>query len=246
MVSTALRGNILLVAFGSLWAFGLGAGQAEAQWGMGGMGFGFYGGGLVPQIPQPVTFLNQVALSEMSHVRGPTQNNVYAGNPNSYINHLRDNGFVDQYSAYRRQPSYYPAPPAQAQRLTPTAMTVARSKPVVPLASFYDAQNQLVWPSDAPTADSLKDKRATTDQATRAVLDETRKNGVASVAAVTEARQKLLDYGRPALHYVRTHETPRLADTFHVFLLELYDSLAQAVYPTGTATAGTPASAPSS
>ena len=46
---------------------------------------------------------------------------------------------------------------------------------------------------------------------------------------MTEARQKLLDYGRPALKYVRTHETPRVADSFHGFLLMLYDSLAQAV-----------------
>jgi hypothetical protein len=45
---------------------------------------------------------------------------------------------------------------------------------------------------------------------------------------VAEARQKLLDYGRPALHYVKAHETPRVADSFHGFLLSLYDSLAQA------------------
>ena len=121
-------------------------------------------------------------------------------------------------------------------------MTVARSKPVVPLSSFYNAQNQLAWPGDAPTTDNLKEKSTIVDQASLAVLDEAKKNGVASVAAVTEARQKLLDYGRPALHYVRAHETARLADTFHVFLLELYDSLAQAATPSGTATAGTPAS----
>jgi hypothetical protein len=241
-MSTAKRGNVLLTVLAAAGAFGFHAGRAEAQWGMG-FGGGMYGFGGFSNVPQPVTFLNSVALSQMNHVRGPRGTNPYAGNPNSYFNHVRDNGFVDQYSPYRREPSYSQSPsPAQARRMTPTAMTVAHSKPVVPLASFYNAQNQLVWPGDAPTTDSLKEKRTIVDQASLAVLDEAKKNGVASVAAVTEARQKLLDYGRPALHYVRSHETARLADTFHVFLLELYDSLAQAATPSGTATAGTPAS----
>ena len=77
----------------------------------------------------------------------------------------------------------------------------------------------------------LKEKRTTFDQASQVVLDETKKNGVASLAAVTDARQKLVDYGKPALQYVRAHETPRLADTYHLFLLSLYESLAQAANP---------------
>jgi len=235
MMSTAKRGNVLLGAFVVVLASGFGAGRAEAQWGMGFGGFG-WGLGFGGAVQQPGNYLNQVALSQMSHVRGPVQNNPYAGNPNAYFNHVRDNGFVDQYSVSRQPPSYSrPPSPPQGQRLTPTAMTVARSKPVVPLASFYNPQGQLVWPGDAPIADSLKEKRAIVDQASQAVRDETRKNGVASIAAVTEARQKLLDYGRPALQYVRTHDTARIADTFHAFLLELYDSLAQAANPPETA-----------
>jgi hypothetical protein len=185
----------------------------------------------------------------MNHVRGPTQNNVYAGNPNSYINHVRDNGFVDQYNAYRRQPSYYGyGSPARAQvrNTTPTAMSTPQARPLVPLASFFNAQNQLGWSADAPTADTLKEKRSITDQATRVVLDEVKKNGVASLASVTEARQKLLDYGRPALQYVRTHETARVADSFHGFLLMLYDSLAQAANPPAAAAAAGTAGAPPS
>jgi hypothetical protein len=130
--------------------------------------------------------------------------------------------------------------------MTPTAMTIARSKPAVPLASFFNPQDQLVWPADAPRAEDLDQKRATFDQAARAVLDEIRKNDVAAVATVTEARQKLLDYGRPALQSLRTHETARVADSFHVFLLELYGSLAQAAYPREMAAAGIPASGRSS
>ena len=147
--------------------------------GWGGFGFGFGGA-----VQQPGTYLNQVAISQMAHVRGPTQNNVYAGNPNSYINHVRDNGFVDMYSVYRRQPNYYGSygypSAAQGRNMTQTAMSTPRSKPLVPLASFFNAQGQLVWPADAPTADTLKEKRRPFDQAAQAVLDEVKKNGVAS------------------------------------------------------------------
>jgi hypothetical protein len=245
-LGTAIAAAVVVSAFG--------AGRAEAQFGFGlGGGFGYFGG-FGGAVPQPVDFVNSVALARMSHVQRPpgatpgsTGATPYAGNPNAYFNHVRDNGFVDSYNPYRREPSYT-RPPAsvQGQRTTPTAMTVARSKPAVPLVSFFNPQDQLVWPADAPTADALQQKRATFDQAARAVLDELRKNDVAAVATVSEARQKLLDYGRPALQDVRTHETPRVADSFHVFLLELYDSLAQAASPRGMAAAPPPASGRSS
>jgi hypothetical protein len=105
----------------------------------------------------------------------------------------------------------------------------------VPLASFFDKENQFVWPGDSPTDGDLKAKRSTFDEASQAVLTETKKNGVASIASVTVARQKLIDYGQPALKFVRTHATPRIADLFHVFLLSVYESLAQAVNPTSAA-----------
>jgi hypothetical protein len=241
MTGTTRRGFVLLATGIAAAALDIGAGRAQAQWGMGGMGFGFFGGNLVPNIQQPGNFVNEVALAQMNHVRGPIQNNVYAGNPNSYINHIRDNGFVDQYSPYRREPSYYAHAVSSAarQRPTPTAMTVAQARPIVPLASFFNAANQLVWPADAPMADGLQEKREASDRTCRAVLDEVKNKSVASIATVSEARQKLLDYGRPALRYVRAHETPRVADSFHGFLLELYDALAQAADPS-TATAGAP------
>ena len=44
------------------------------------------------------------------------------------------------------------------------------------------------------------------------------------------ARNCSITAGR-ALQYVRAHETPRVADTFHLFLLSLYESLAQAANP---------------
>jgi hypothetical protein len=234
MISTAKRGSVLLTAVLAVVASGFGAGRAEAQWGggFGGMGIGFYGGGLIPYVQQPGNYLNQVALAQMNHVRGPMQNNVYTSTPNSYVYHIRDNDFVDRYYPDRREPAYYGyrARP-RVQRATPTAMNVAPSRPLVPLTSFFNDKGQFVWPADSPMAGDLKDKREAFDKTCRAVLDEVKKNGVAAIASVTEARQKLLEYGRPALQSVKAHDTPRVADSFHGFLLMLYDSLAEATNP---------------
>src|SRR5437588_152801 len=62
-----------------------------------------------------------------------------------------------------------------------------------------------------------------------------RRDAAASLTTVTDARQKLLGYGQPALKAIRTQATPRIADTFHLFLLSLYESLAQAATPPGSA-----------
>jgi hypothetical protein len=248
MMSTPKPGKVLLTAFVTVLASGLTAGRAQAQWGFGGMGVGFFGGNLIPYVQQPGNYLNQVAIAQMAHVKGPpgsnpytSGSNPYAGSSNAYFNHVRDNGFVDQYNVYARQPAYYrSAAPARNRGTAPVAMTVAQARPFVPLTSFFNAKVELVWPADAPTADSLKEKRDAVDRAVKVVLDEVKQNGVASVASVTEARQILLDYGRPALKYVRTHDTARIADSFHGFLLELYDALAQAANPpVATAAAGT-------
>ncbi len=198
------------------------------------MGWGFGG---FSQVPKPETFLYSKALVDAGRDTHIPSRDVYANNPNSYINHLRDNGFVERYPVARREPARYDYAPRPTPPTTPTAMTVAPQMPVLPLASFFNDQNRLVWPGDAPTAGELIEKRTIFDHAGEAVLAETRKNGVASMATVTEARQKLLDYGRPGLQYVRAHDTPRIADTYHMFLLSLYESLAQAVNPPAPATA---------
>lgn len=226
MISIAKRGHVLLIATIASAATGLGGGQARAQWG-GGMGIGFYGGNLIPYVQQPGNFLNQVALSQMNHVRGPIQNNVYAGNPNSYFNRVRDNGFVDRYYPDRGEPAYYGSSVRRPRRVEATP-TAAPARPKIALTSFFNDESQLIWPSDAPLTGELKAKREAFDTACQVALDELKKNGVASIASVTEARQKLLEYGRPALTLLKQKDTARVADGFHVFLLSLYDSLAQA------------------
>jgi hypothetical protein len=217
----------------------LGAAPAHAQWGMG-WGWGW---GLFKPAPDPTNYIYQNALVAAARgYQGPTRT-PYANDPNAYFNHVRDNGFVERYNVARREPSYYRYVPTTA--VAPNPAPAAPEKPALPLASFYAAQGNLAWPADAPTAGDLKEKRDAFEQASSVALDEVKKSRVASMAAVTDARQKLVDYGRPALAYVRAHETPRLADTFHLFLLSLYESLAQAANPTQTAGAAAPPTAPS-
>jgi hypothetical protein len=216
----------------------------QAQWGMGMGGFGWgWGFGGFSQVPKPESYLYQKSLVDAGRAIPTPSRDVYANNPNSYINHLRDNGFVEHYSAARREPSYYRT--GSAPRTSPTALRVAQQTLVLPLDSFYGRDGKIEWPGDAPTAGDLSERRAAFETECHTVLDELKKNSVASIATVTEARQKLLDYGRPALHYLRVHETSRVADSFHLFLLSLYESLAQAVNPTVT-TGTAPQVAPSS
>ena len=84
---------------------------------------------------------------------------------------------------------------------------------------------------DSPVGGELKEKRDVSDQASVAVLEETRRQALASLSSATYARKTLLIYGQPALEQIRASATPAIADTFHMFLLSLYDSLAQAAAP---------------
>jgi hypothetical protein len=215
-------------------------GQANAQFGGGGMG-GFGWGFGFNQVPSPTNFINNATIARMGHVHfGPQQNSPYAGNPNAYFNHAMDNGFVDRYRADRREPSYYGTPSSSSrvpqESPSPAAPAAARPQPNLPLASFYKADGQIEWPTEAPAGEGLKQKRDEFDKLSKNVLAELKTSGVASIASVSEARQKLLDYGRPALHYAKEHETPRVVDTFHLFLMSLYESLAQATNPVAVAT----------
>ena len=75
---------------------GLRSNEARGQWG----GFGGFN-----YVSQPTDFLNQRSLMNSAHASGPVSNNVYAGNPNAYVNHVRDNGFIPTYDVVRRVPT---------------------------------------------------------------------------------------------------------------------------------------------
>jgi hypothetical protein len=216
--------------------------SAQAQWGWGWGGFGGFN-----YTSSPTDYLNQWSLSNASRAGPPASRSPYAGNPNAYFNRVRDNGFVPHFDVRRRQPPMARPEPTPSLGDRPSEPTgpqssppAARPKPVIPLSSFFDASRKLVWPSEAPVTGNLKEKRDISDRATLAVLEEAMQHGVALIATVTDARQKLLNYGRPALQEVRASATPRVADTFHLFLLSLYESLAQATSPLETTSASPP------
>jgi hypothetical protein len=197
------------------------------------------------EVPSPTSFLNQHALAAAARgPQGPSRT-PYAGNPNAYFNRIRDNGFVSHYDARRRgAPTYRPESSASLGNASraqpqPTAATAAEN-PVMPLGSFFDAARKFVWPSDSPSTGDLSAKRDASDLAILAVLEETKQQSAASITSVANARQKLLDYGRPALQEIRAQATPPIADGFHRFLLAVYDSLAQAASPPEAASGASP------
>jgi hypothetical protein len=217
----------------------LGLGSSQAQ---GFYGYGFGLGGF-NYVPSPTDIVNAHSLSGARAARPPS-NNVYAGNPNSYLNRVRDNGFVPSYDVTRRVPPanrpdtrVSPGERPPVQQAPPTASPPP--KPVLPLPSFFNDARILVWPSDAPVGGELQQKRDVSDESSRVVLGEFQAQGYATIGSVTDSRLKLVAYGQPALQYMRTNSTPRLADAFHMFMLALYESLGQAGVPPGTPSAGT-------
>jgi hypothetical protein len=211
-------------------------GAAVAQYYGMGMGMGM-GWGMMPVGPSPSTqLLNDHALIRSGARTSTRSHNAYAGNPNAYFNRIRDDGFVSHRDVRRRRPpSYQPAQTAPlgnaGQGGTTPQPAAATAAAVESLANFFDASSVLVWPSDAPADPALKEKREVSDRASLAVLEEKKRQGTASITIVADAREKLLDYGRPALRQIREASTPPIADAFHRFLLSLYDSLEAASVP---------------
>ena len=199
-------------------------------------GFGVFG-----QVPSPTRFINDHALVRAGAPQRLPSRNVYANNPNSFHNRIRDNGFSSHYGAdSRRSPGYEvdrrrerslsqtrnnaPVPPAAAP-------AEPEPRPVYPIGTFFNAARLLVWPAEAPATEELTPKRNIADQASLVVLEMVEKHRSAPITTVTYARQSLLEYGQPALRLIRQVSTPRIAEGFHVFLLSLYDSLAAAANP---------------
>ncbi len=221
-------------------ALEIGTSQARADFGW---GFGSFN-----YVPQPGDYLNQHSFIRAANApRGPMSNNVYSNNPNAYFNRIRDNGFVPRSDIQSRM-----SPGLVTERRTPPSMSqtsanppapapAAVARPVVLIGSFFNAARVLVWPGDAPVGDGLQAKRDISDQACLAVSDMVDKHKSAPITMVTETRQKLLNYGQPALEVLRSRTTPRVSEAFHLFLLSLYEALAQAANPIDAGAGSKPA-----
>jgi hypothetical protein len=208
-------------------ALEIGKNQASAQ-----IGFGFE---IFRPVPSPTQFVNDHALVRAGAGRKEPSRNVYANNSNSFVNRIRDNGFSSHYSARsHRSPGYEVERKAAPSRSQVSSQPAPETnvRPTYPISSFFNAARQIVWPNESPATEELKPKRDISDQASLTVLELVEKHRSAPITTVTDARQKLLDYGQPALRVARSASTPRLADSFHMFLLSLYDSLGAAANPT--------------
>jgi len=203
-------------------------GRAEAQWGM---GYGGFWG--VDTGQQTIAGINDRALIAGQAAfanRGNIMPSV--GGPNSYLNSIRDPNFVDKVGISTRRGVQSQAVLASAPtRVAPAPVPAPAAKPVISLAGFFSRANKLIWPADAPLSGGLDAKRSASDAASLKVYEEMKASGVASVGSVAEARHLLIGYGQPALQYLRDYSTPKVADSFHLFLLSLYEALAQAGNP---------------
>lgn len=211
------------------------SGRAQAQWGWG-WGWGTFG-----FQPSPATtFVNERALIHAQNIQRPP--NLRA--PQSTTRDRgRDPEFFERYDietrreledrVARRPSRSQPGPSRSSSDASPAppAARPTQAVPSPPLGSFFSPSDELVWPADAPVGGDLGAKRATADRASLAVLREQRAQGRAQLTTVTTARDALLDYGRPALQFVRAHATAHITDSFHRFLLALYETLAQAADP---------------
>ncbi len=222
---------VLLVAAGLI---GVGPTDARAI----GYDMGFFGG--FNPVPSPTSFINDLALIRAG--QGSTAPTLRINNhPDSAANRRQSDGFSSHYGLESRRPPAFEIDRRRSRGFNPTAnrqpepavpaVAAAPTRSVFPLASFFDASRKLVWPSESPVADELGMKRDVSDQASLTVLEKVERYRAAPITATTDARQKLITYGQPALQVIRGSSTPSIAENFHTFLLSLYDSLGQAANP---------------
>ena len=234
----------LLAAIAAASSPWLSGGRAEAQYGDFGYGFGWGGG-----------FYNQNANSDVNYLNQRSQINAEAAAANrpqaltAPWHESRDESIYDKYDLATREAMINRIARDPARELgtaDPSGVLPRSSRPNSPapssssttappplptgvhLANYFNKDHQLLWPSVSPISGDFGKKQATADLAVLAVLNEYDLKGLANVSTVVDARQKLLDYGRPALQEVRERSTPALADSFHVFLLSLYGNLGNA------------------
>jgi hypothetical protein len=212
---------------------------AEAQYGM---GWGWGGMGMGGQIGNMAIMnnINDRSASAANYAYSIRQNipgsgNVYANNPRAFVNNLRDTSYTPRFDAVTRRRVESQGARGATLTLASTGAGSTRPQPTspaapaaLPLSAFFSAAGMLVWPSEAPTDGPLGSQRVAADSAAVAVLKEVRAQGFAPVAMVNDARERLVDYGRPALEYLGKNSTPAVFDAFHRFMLGLYDALGAA------------------
>lgn len=216
------------------------SGRADAQFGFGGWGYGAF---LHPYTPPSVSTLNRVAVTRAG-MDQEALNRTSLSTPDRFGYRQEQVAMQTRYDIQsmrgidvdrRHRGTPIPGTRATASDVAnaaepvnaPAAGQPSVQRPVLDLSSFVNSDDQVVWPADAPISGDLVNQRDRADSAIKEVVEEEQAMGFARVSSVAGARQALLDYGQPALQFVRENSTARVADTFHLFLLSLYDALAQ-------------------
>ena len=106
-------------------ALDFGKSQAAAQWGM--------GFGLFSTVPSPTQFINDHALTRAAAGQKLPSRNVYANNPNSYINRIRDNGFSSHSGIDSRRSPGFEVDRRRARSLSQTSNSTPQPAPVAPV-----------------------------------------------------------------------------------------------------------------
>ncbi|WZO99930.1 hypothetical protein EP7_001548 [Isosphaeraceae bacterium EP7] len=198
----------------------------------------------------PGDFLNDRALQNAATARtaqqGGGSGGVQLNSGNMYWNNLRDPAFVERYGAADRAPlsrrttTPLNRAPAVAAAATPAARPAAAQPstaatsimaPAIVLDAYFDSMGRFRWPADAEIAEDLASKRQRAEAEVVAALREWQASRVTRLQTATTARQALLEFGQPTLQRLRETTSSQVAETFHVFLLGLYNGLEQATIP---------------
>jgi hypothetical protein len=144
-------------------------------------------------------------------------------NPNAYWNKLREpapSSNMNPRSDLRQGGRGIDS--ATNRRTLPSSTVKQTSKQR--FQGFFGSEGRLVWPAQAPLEGDLSGKRASVDSSMAVLKTETAGSSPIQVASIINGRNELLAYGQPALAYLRENR-PSQADSFHAWLLDLYNTL---------------------
>jgi hypothetical protein len=78
----------------------------------------------------------------------------------------------------------------------------------LPMSQVIAPDGKVLWPSAAPVNGELGEHRSAAEAAVREASGEFRSAGRATIASVSEAKERLYDYGRPALRDLNRESRP--------------------------------------
>lgn len=216
----------LVIIFGVFWLGFWTSQSSDAQF-IGPFLGPFYGPMYAPYQSPTQMIQNRKPITQ--NVGGPVTS--APDNPNAYWNHLRDPGYnanLTPRTDLRRGVSGIDVATSSNGRSTSpkSEKTKAGNTTQSHFLGFFGPNKQLVWPIDSPLAGDLSGKRATVDASMAVLRAEVLSKKPVTVATVVTSRNDLLDYGRPALATLRENQ-PTHADSFHAWLLDLYNTVGQ-------------------